>query len=241
MLLSEHDHMLSVVFDMECAFHLLSAVYGFSSSHVDEFDVWLWEAETAFECKLFDFEHLGIAALLEQVLLKISDILYLTRLSYTIAFLLEPPFPVKLHHFLIVIEYSHEQKKTTYDSTCASFTMITVKDSYSLRISCQKMGHLIANDEEGIEGRSFVVFPVESKYVFQDALVDSPTTDVDCDIFVIVLSFEKLSYCVDIVTIEFFNSGGWEGHCYNSMSYVGEVQVITVLFVSVFRSTYDLS
>jgi len=56
-----------------------------------------------------------------------------------------------------------------------------------------------------------------------------------------VLCLEKLSYCVDIVAIQFFNSRGWEGHGDNSWSDVSEIEVVTVLFVSVFGSTYDFS
>lgn len=47
--LSKDDDVLFVFFDMECVFDILGTVDDFSSGHVDKFDIWICEAETAFE------------------------------------------------------------------------------------------------------------------------------------------------------------------------------------------------
>ena len=127
-------------------------------------------------------------------------------LSDSVALFFKSPLPIKLHDFLIVVENPHKQKKTTYNGASTTFAVVAVENSHTLRVSCQKMCHFVANDKKSIERGSFVVLPVEIEYIFENGFVYSSTTDVDSNIFVMMLRLKELSYCVDIVTIEFFDS-----------------------------------
>jgi len=79
--------------------------------------------------------------------MEVSNVLYLAGLGYSIALFLKSPFPVKLHHLLIVRKYAHEQKKTANNGPSTPFAMVTVKHCNSLRVCCQKMGNFVTNDK----------------------------------------------------------------------------------------------
>lgn len=96
-----------------------------------------------------------------QVLLEILDVLYLAWLGHAVPLFLKSPSPIKLHYFLIVTEYPHKQEKTAYYGTCAPFPVVTVEYCNSFGVCCQKVCNFIADNKEGIKGRSFVVLPLE--------------------------------------------------------------------------------
>lgn len=167
MLLREDNHMLLVLLNVQRALDLFGAVDGRSCGHVDQFDVGLCEAEASLEGEFLDVEHLGIVILVGEVLLEVAYVLYLAGLCHSVALLLESASAIKLHYLFIVIEYPHKQEKTTNYCSRPPLTVITVEHSHSLRISRQKVRHLVANDKQSVERWSFMVFPLETDHIAQ--------------------------------------------------------------------------
>lgn len=110
--------------------------------------------------------------------MKILDVLYLAGLGHSISFLFEAPFAIELHHLFSIIECSHEEKKTAYNSSSPAFAMVTVENSHSFWIPSQIMRNFITNEKESIKGWSFVVFPFVANHILENSLVYAPSADV---------------------------------------------------------------
>ena len=165
MLLSKHNDVLFILLNMKCTFDLLCTIDGLACSHIDEFYIGLGEAKTSLKGEFLDIEDLWIVVLIEKILLKVANVLYLTWLSYSVAFFLESPLSIKLHYLFIVIEYSHKQKEATNYCSCSTLPVVTVKNCYSFRISCQKVSYFVTNHKQSVKGWSFVIFPLETDHI----------------------------------------------------------------------------
>lgn len=85
-----------------------------------------------------------------------------------------------------------------------------------------------------------MVLPVEAYHIFKLTFLDAAATDVYRDVFVLVAILQQLSDAVDGVAIELLDAGGWEGHCNDTLSNIGEVKVITMFFEAILWTTNDL-
>ena len=65
--------------------------------------------------------------------------------------------------------------------------MVTMKNSNSFLIFSQEECNFLTNYEQSVERRSFVIFPFEADYILKDILIDRSTTDIDGDVFIIVM------------------------------------------------------
>jgi hypothetical protein len=122
-------------------------------------------------------------------LLKVFYIFDLTGLSNPIAILFKPSISIKLHYLSVILEYSHEQKKTAYNGTSSSLSMVAMKHCNSLLISSKESRYLITDGKEHVEWWSFVVLPSVADHIFENLLVDGAATHVDGNILALMLSF----------------------------------------------------
>lgn len=86
-----------------------------------------------------------------------------------------------------------------------------------------------------------MVFPVIAFNIFEFFLIDFSATEVDGNVLIVMILIEELSDGVDGVAVEFFDSGGGEGHGDDSVGDVGEIEVESVFLVPVFGATDNLS
>lgn len=110
--------------------------------------------------------------------MEILDILYLAWLSHSVAFLFEAPFAVELHDLFAVVEGSHEEEEAADYSPGPSLSVVTVENSYSLRIPSQVVRYFVTNHKESIKRGSFVIFPLIADHVLEHSLVYAPSADV---------------------------------------------------------------
>jgi len=103
-LLSKHNDMLFIFLNVKCSFNLFCTIDGRACSHIDKFYVRFGEIKTSFKSEFLDIEDLRIVVMIEKILLEVANVLYLTRLSYSITFLLESSLSIKLHYLFKVIE-----------------------------------------------------------------------------------------------------------------------------------------
>lgn len=75
--------------------------------------------------------------------------------------------------------------------------MVTVKNGDPLRILGQIVGHCFADDEEGLKWRHFVVFPLEAQDIEKHFFINFSPTDVDHDVFILMIGLKKLSDRID--------------------------------------------
>lgn len=110
-----------------------------------------------------------------------------------VALLLKPTKCVELHDFWCRFKDSEEKKEAADYGASATLTVVAVEHSDPVRVLFQELGHFIADEEESIERRSFVVFPVVADDILQFFLFNVPSADVDGDVFVLVSVLKKLS------------------------------------------------
>lgn len=79
--------------------------------------------------------------------------------------------------------------------------MITVKHSDSLRISSQVLRYLVADNKKSIEWRSLMIFPLVADNILKHCLVYTSTTDIDCNVFIMMLSLHEFSNGVNRVPV----------------------------------------
>lgn len=58
---------------------------------------------------------------------------------------------------------------------------------YPLTVLTQKLCYLVTDGKKQVEGRGLVIFPLVAYNIFEHFLVDRPTTDVDSNVFSLVL------------------------------------------------------
>lgn len=167
--------------------------------------------------------------------------MYLAGLRYSVAFLFEASFSVKLHYFFVIVEYSHKEKEAAYNCTSASLAVVAVEYGDTFVVFLEEMSYFVTDGEEGVEAGSFVIFPLVTLNILEYGLVDASSADVNGDVFVGVSDFEEFSNGVDAVAIKFFDAGCREGHGDDSFGDVGEIEVVAVFFESVFGSSYYLT
>ena len=95
-------------------------------------------------------------------MLEIANVLNLAWLGDTIALLFETASTVKLHDLLVLSEHTHKQEETAYNSTSTALSVVAVKNRHPLLVLPQEVRYLIADYEEGVEGRGLMVLPVEA-------------------------------------------------------------------------------
>jgi hypothetical protein len=96
-----------------------------------------------------------------------------------------------------LLEHSEKKEKTANDGTRPPLSMIAVEDGYSLGIPCQIFSYLLADGKEYIEWGRFVVFPFETYHIFELALFNVATADVDGHVFILMGIFQQFPNGVD--------------------------------------------
>lgn len=99
-------------------------------------------------------------------MLEVLDVLYLAWLCHSVSIFLEAPPRVEAHHIAVVLIDAHEEEETANDGTSPSLAVIAVKNSDSLGICAEELRHNIADSEEHVERRRFVVFPIKADNIF---------------------------------------------------------------------------
>ena len=119
--------------------------------------------------------------------------------------------------------------------------MVAVKDCYSFRVCHQKLWDLFADDEEDIEGRSLVVFPLEANDVLKLSLFNVAATDIDSDVFILMRILQELPDGVHGIPIKLLNPWGRESHSDYACCDICEVEVVSILFETIFGAANYLS
>lgn len=70
-----------------------------------------------------------------------------------------------------------------------------------------------------------MVLPVVADYVLEDCLVDLASTDIDGEVFVIVMGLKQFGYGVDRVSIKLLYSRRGESHGDNSGRNISQIKV----------------
>lgn len=86
-----------------------------------------------------------------------------------------------------------------------------------------------------------MVLPLEADYILQFSFLNAAAADIHGDIFILVRVLQKLPDGVYRVPVQFLDAWGGEGHGYDAVSDVGEVEVVAVLLESVFGAANYLS
>ena len=69
--------------------------------------------------------------------------------------------------------------------------MVTVEHCDSIRVASQEVDYFLADDEQGVKRRSFVVLPTVAYHILQFLLLDAPATDIYSYVFVLVGSLKE--------------------------------------------------
>lgn len=86
-----------------------------------------------------------------------------------------------------------------------------------------------------------MIFPLVWDNILEYLLIDWTATDVDREVFSLMLNFEKLSDGINIVPIKLLDARSRESHSNDPRRDVGEVQIIPLLTIPVFRTANYLS
>lgn len=86
-----------------------------------------------------------------------------------------------------------------------------------------------------------MVLPIVTTDVLKLLIFDTASADVDGNVFILMGILEELADRVNRVPIEFLDSWGRESHGDDSMSNVGEVEIVPKLFETFFWSAYYLA
>lgn len=155
--------------------------------------------------------------------------------------MLKSSFGIKMQGLLWRFECSCIQKEATNDCPSSSFSMIAMKNSHSLRIFVKEIGNLKTYLEKEVKSRASMILPKVAFDIFQFLFINLSSTKIYCDVFIIMIFRKELTYRVNRIAVEFLNSWCWESHSYNSIGDISEVKIKAILFVSIFRSSDDLS
>lgn len=112
--------------------------------------------------------------------------------------------------------------------------MIAVKNGNSLRIIFEEVGNLITDLKEKIKSGTSMIFPKVAFDIFEFFFIDLPATEIDSNVFIIVIFCEELTYRVNRIAVKFFDPRSGECHGNDSISYVSKIKIKPILLVSVF-------
>jgi hypothetical protein len=196
---------LLTLLDLNRILNLTGVVDGLACGVVDDLHIGTGNIEIPLEGNLLYVENLRVDLRFSQKLLKILNVFYLTRLSNSVPILFESSLGIEAHHIAVVLEYPHEEKEAANDGASSTFAVITMKDGNSLRIRTEELGDLIANGEEHVKGRCFVVFPIEAKHILKNSLVNGASAHIDSNVLTFMLVFKQFCNGINAISIELLN------------------------------------
>ena len=109
---------------------------------------------------------------------KVADVLNLAGLGHTIPIYFIPFFCIKSHCFVGAVEETREQEETANESTSTPFAMVAMNHRNSVDGRQEMFEHNLANLEQNMKLRSFMVLPVEGLNVAKDLAVYFSATNV---------------------------------------------------------------
>lgn len=162
------------------------------------------------------------------------EVLYISNLTWLgdSNSVLESLFPVVVNSFFSSAEHSHKEKIACDSSTSSTLSGVSVDDCHVVGVLVQKLIHVIAAFKEHVDGWRVVVLPVIVQHVpFELLGVVRSVAQVNHLITTRVLLLKKLCHAADAVPVHGLHSAGWEAHCHDVVSDVGNVEI--EVFISV--------
>ena len=101
--------------------------------------------------------------------------------------------------------------------------MITMKHRNPLEIILKKQANLITNIKQQIKRRCPMILPLITLNIPQFLLIDISATQIDSDVFIVMVFQKEFTDGIDWVAIEFLETWCGEGHGDDAIGYVGEV------------------
>lgn len=178
---------------LEPVAHFARVVGDLLAAESVHFDVGLLEGEGALEPHALEGHDARVVVRLLQQRLEVADVLDLAGLRHPVPLRSEPALRVELHHFVRLAEHCHEQEEAADYRARPPLSVVAVENSNSFVILGEEACNLVADDEECVEGRSLMVFPLVVQHILQLALFDTAPADVDGHVFVLVGCLQQFS------------------------------------------------